>query len=183
MSISDDEFGRLLQSTEECHRQSCAASSVGRAAQCSGRWKKACATALPQATWTCRSARKSRPHRFEETAASMEQLTSTVQRNASNAEEASAHAKSTGEAAQQGEENMTQAVAAMDSISEAAEPDGRHHYHHRRDRLSDQLCSHSTPRLKPHGLVSRARGFAVVATEVRGLAQRSADSALGRSAP
>ena len=113
---------------------------------------------------------------LEETASAMEELTSTVRQNAANAGEASALVASAARLAQDGGEMVGQVVNTMAEIKSNA---------HRIESiigLIDDIAFQSNilalnaaveaARAGEHG-----RGFSVVATEVRALAQRSATAA------
>jgi methyl-accepting chemotaxis protein len=113
---------------------------------------------------------------LEETAASMEQMTSTVKQNADSAARATDLAADAKRGAERGGAVVAQAVAAMQGASEASR------------RIVDIIdvidsIAFQTNLLALNAAVEAARagdegrGFAVVATEVRNLAQRSADSA------
>ncbi|MEK6423214.1 MAG: methyl-accepting chemotaxis protein [Burkholderia gladioli] len=113
---------------------------------------------------------------LEETASSMEELTSTVRHNADHAREANALAASALSATAQGSEVVNQVVDKMHSIAQSS------------DRIAEIIAvidgiAFQTNILALNAAVEAARageqgrGFAVVAGEVRGLAQRSAQSA------
>ncbi|HEY0823159.1 MAG TPA: methyl-accepting chemotaxis protein [Ramlibacter sp.] len=113
---------------------------------------------------------------LEETASSIEELTSTVAQNASNAREASLLAASASQVARKGGDVVGQVVSTMSGISESSR------------RISDIIgvidgIAFQTNILALNAAVEAARageqgrGFAVVATEVRNLAQRSAQAA------
>ena len=113
---------------------------------------------------------------LEETASSIEELTSTVAQNASNARDASLLAASASEVARKGGDVVGQVVSTMSGISESSR------------KISDIIgvidgIAFQTNILALNAAVEAARageqgrGFAVVATEVRNLAQRSAQAA------
>jgi methyl-accepting chemotaxis protein len=113
---------------------------------------------------------------LEETAASMEELTSTVKNNSDNAQQANTMATAARRAADNGGSVVSQAVTAMQQISQSsnqiAEIIG----------VIDEIAF-QTNLLALNASVEAARageqgrGFAVVATEVRNLASRSAEAA------
>jgi len=113
---------------------------------------------------------------LQQTAASMEQMTSSVQQNADNARKASQLATKTKEQATQGFEVVKTNIAAMNAINQSSK------------RITDIISvindiAFQTNLLALNAAVEAARageqgrGFAVVATEVRHLAQRSAEAA------
>ncbi len=113
---------------------------------------------------------------LEETAASMEELNATVKQNAENAHQATRLAKSANETATRGGEVVMRVVATMDEIQASSK------------RIADIVgvidsIAFQTNILALNAAVEAARageqgrGFAVVATEVRSLAQRSAQAA------
>ncbi|HEU4669564.1 MAG TPA: methyl-accepting chemotaxis protein [Dyella sp.] len=113
---------------------------------------------------------------LEETASSMEEMTSTVKQNAENASHANQLARGAREQAERGGQVVTQAVTAMKAINESSR------------KISDIVSlideiAFQTNLLALNAAVEAARageqgrGFAVVATEVRNLAQRSANAA------
>ncbi|MEM7253190.1 MAG: methyl-accepting chemotaxis protein [Pseudomonadota bacterium] len=113
---------------------------------------------------------------LQETASSMEELTSTVRRNADNADQASDLAKGARSQAEDGGRVVGAAVSAMDAINESSK------------QIADIIgvideIAFQTNLLALNAAVEAARageqgrGFAVVAAEVRNLAGRSATAA------
>jgi methyl-accepting chemotaxis protein len=113
---------------------------------------------------------------LEETASSMEQMTATVKQNAGNAQKASQLALGVRAQAERGSEVVQRATTAMNAINDSS------------TRIADIIgvideIAFQTNLLALNAAVEAARageqgrGFAVVATEVRNLAQRSADAA------
>ena len=113
---------------------------------------------------------------LEETAAAIEELTSTAQQNADNAIDANKEAKYSEQSSSEGQEVAQRAVDAMNKINESSK------------KITDIInvineISFQTNLLALNASVEAARageqgrGFAVVASEVRNLAQRSATSA------
>ncbi len=113
---------------------------------------------------------------LEETAASMEELTSTVRANSETAMQANQLATSASAVAQRGGEVVSEVVATMEEIAQSSH------------KIVDIIgvidgIAFQTNILALNAAVEAARageqgrGFAVVATEVRSLAQRSADAA------
>jgi methyl-accepting chemotaxis protein len=113
---------------------------------------------------------------LQETASSMEELTSTVKQNADNAREANVLAESASHTAMKGGAVVGEVVGTMNAITEASK------------KIVDIIgvidgIAFQTNILALNAAVEAARageqgrGFAVVATEVRNLAQRSANAA------
>ncbi len=113
---------------------------------------------------------------LEQTAASMEELTATVRQSADSARQANALATTAASTATKGGEVMQQVVSTMQDI------------HHSSQKIADIIgvidgIAFQTNILALNAAVEAARageqgrGFAVVATEVRNLAQRSAEAA------
>jgi methyl-accepting chemotaxis protein len=113
---------------------------------------------------------------LEETAAAMEELTTTVRQNADNAAQANALVATTADAARKGGAVVAQVVDMMGAITDSSR------------RISDIIgvidgIAFQTNILALNAAVEAARageqgrGFAVVASEVRNLAQRSATAA------
>lgn len=113
---------------------------------------------------------------LQQTAASMEELTSTVKNNADNAQQANLVANNAKELAEKGGNVVKAAVSAMQEINESS------------NKIADIIgvideIAFQTNLLALNASVEAARageqgrGFSVVATEVRNLAQRSATAA------
>ncbi|MFK8028161.1 MAG: methyl-accepting chemotaxis protein [Gammaproteobacteria bacterium] len=113
---------------------------------------------------------------LEQTAASMEEMTSTVKNNADNAREASELSSTSTEQAQHGGVVVKRAIEAMHEINTSSNKIASI------TNVIDEIAF-QTNLLALNAAVEAARageqgrGFAVVATEVRNLAQRSATAA------
>lgn len=113
---------------------------------------------------------------LEQTAASMAQLTGTVQKNAENAQKADQLSVAAKQAAQQGGQVVNAAIAAMEDINDSSHKIG--HIISVIDEIAFQtnlLALNASVEAARAG--ENGRGFSVVATEVRNLAQRSAQAA------
>ena len=113
---------------------------------------------------------------LQQTASSMEEMTATVKQNADNANQANRLATSVREQAERGSAVVQRATGAMNEINSSSTKIGNI------ISVIDEIAF-QTNLLALNAAVEAARageqgrGFAIVATEVRNLAQRSADAA------
>ncbi|OHV07527.1 methyl-accepting chemotaxis protein [Kushneria phosphatilytica] len=168
-----DEFGDMLRSLDAMrHRLTEVVTSVQRNAgsvQIASREIASGNDDLNQRT-------QSQAANLEQTAASMEEITSTVRQNADNAAQADTLARNVSERAREGGNVVSQAVSAMGEINTSSQKIASI------IGLIDDIAF-QTNLLALNASVEAARageqgrGFAVVAAEVRNLASRSADAA------
>jgi methyl-accepting chemotaxis protein len=134
------------------------------------------ATEISQANTSLSQRTEEQAASLEETAASMEQMTTSVQQNAGHAKQVAQLAVNALESAEKGGEVVGAAIVAITEISTSSQ------------KITDIIgvinnIAFQTNLLALNAAVEAARageqgrGFAVVATEVRNLAQRSAEAA------
>jgi methyl-accepting chemotaxis protein len=134
------------------------------------------ATSISAASTQLSSGSQEQASALEETAASLEEITGTVKQNADSAKQAAQLANSSRATAQRGGEVVGEAVASIREISSSSK---------RIAAITGTIdeIAFQTNLLALNAAVEAARageqgrGFAVVATEVRNLAQRSAQAA------
>lgn len=170
---SSDEMGRLLSGLEQMRQSLARTVSVVRQ---SSESIASSSDEIATGNMDLSSRTEQQAASLEETASSMEELTSTVQQNADNARQANVLAVSASEVASRGGEVVGNVVHTMSSIKESS------------SKIVDIIgvidgIAFQTNILALNAAVEAARageqgrGFAVVATEVRSLAQRSANAA------